>query len=97
MVLNYMDKKDINSMYLKESTSKKQDGNVYGNMNGIVDFQPLGNYKLESGLTLNEVFIENELTHQKTLDKIKILKQVVLDLTEEIQNIKTMLQKYGLE
>jgi hypothetical protein len=89
-----MEKQDVIKMEQKKT---KTDNSVYGNIKGIVEFHLIDNFFLKNGKTLSDNIIEllDEVQRQKEINKI--LKDTILDLSSNLEDIQTMLKKYGLE
>ncbi len=91
-----MDKKDLDNMLLKDTKAKRVDSSVYGTINSVSNYHPIHKFKI-NGIELGELFDTNNKSHDELLEKIKILKEVVLSQSKEIKYIKSILTKFGLE
>ncbi len=89
-----MEKQDVIKMEQKKT---KTDNTVYGNIKGRVDYHLIDKFILENEKSIGENIKEllDEIVRQKEINKI--LKDTILDLGENLEEIKIILQKYGLE
>ena len=94
-----IDEKDINKMLLKDTKQKKESGMIYGTKGKVTDFHKIGSMPLEvyEEKTINELFQMNDMTHQELIEKILVMKEIIMILNDDIKYLKAILIKYGME
>lgn len=89
-------KEDVMKMEVKDTKAKRTESSVYGTLNKNSNFHELGLYQVNSK-TLKDWFNEFDKFKLSQIEKIQILKEVLLAQQEELDNIKIILAKYGME
>lgn len=89
-------KEDVAKMEVKDTKAKRTESAVYGTLNKISNFHELGLYQVNNK-TLKQWFNDFDNFKLSQTEKIQILKEVLLAQQEEIDTIKVILAKYGME
>ena len=90
-----IDKADLNKMSVKSNNLKKENGTIYGTNDGVVDYHTLESMPIKSyGDSLLHI-IDGLMGQDETLeDKIQVLKEVILQQNERIQELERRWNEY---
>lgn len=89
-------KEDVMKMEVKDTKAKRTENAVYGTLNKNSNFHELGLYQVNSK-TLSSWFEDFDKFKLSQSEKIQILKEVLLAQQQELETIKIILAKYGME
>lgn len=89
-------KEDVMKMEVKDTKAKRTENAVYGTLNKNSNFHELGLYQVNSK-TLSSWFEDFDVFKLSQSEKIQILKEVLLAQQQELETIKIILAKYGME
>lgn len=89
-------KEDVMKMEVKDTKAKRTENAVYGTLNKNSNFHELGLYQVNSK-TLSSWFEDFDVFKLSQIEKIQILKEVLLAQQQELETIKIILAKYGME
>lgn len=89
-------KEDVMKMEVKDTKAKRTENAVYGTLNKNSNFHELGLYQVNSK-TLSSWFEDFDMFKLSQSEKIQILKEVLLAQQQELETIKIILAKYGME
>lgn len=90
-----IDKTDFNKMSVKSNNLKKEDGSIYGTNDGVVDFHTLESMPIKSyGDSLLAILDGLSGADETLEDKIQVLKEVILQQNERIQELERRWNEY---
>lgn len=89
-------KEDVMKMEVKDTRAKRTENAVYGTLNKNSNFHELGLYQVNSK-TLSSWFEDFDVFKLSQSEKMQILKEVLLAQQQELETIKIILAKYGME
>jgi BMFP domain-containing protein YqiC len=87
---------EIKKMHVDTSKAKRSDNHVFGTKGKVTEFHDIAEYAIKEKTLLAwfESFEKSELSNK---EKFTVLKEVLLDTQSELEKIKAILAKYGME
>ena len=86
---------DVIKMTSPDNKRKNNHNVAYGNIDGIVDYHLIGNFKI-NGKTIKEHFKEKDEMIERQNKSIEQFKKVFEIQNEEIRKMKERLDRYGI-
>lgn len=92
---------DFNKIEKGSSKAKQVDGMVYSSKKGTVNFNHITSLPVLDGATLGEtitkIFENQNEANTKLMEKLEILKDILLKQEERIASLEIKIAKYGIE
>ena len=89
-------KEDFNKIEKSNSDAKRTESAVYSTVDGKTNFHPLHTIKIGVS-TIGDILKSLDDKDALQEGKIQVFKEAILNMSKEIEEIKIILAKYGME